>query len=370
MTPFGVISDSHTHKWSQFATVLPNGLNSRLNDILVEIRQAARDVKAAGGDTLYHCGDLFHVRGSVSPEVTNPLIDTVLEIVMDGVKLVILTGNHDLESRNSNAASSACEMLRTLPDVTIVTSPTVFWGDKVAMVPWYDNLDEVRAKIKVVKDLIELGDADNGIPPSDISEFSLMLHAPVNGVLIGIPDAGFYSKELEVLGFKYVFSGHYHAHKEFPGNVFSVGATTHQTWNDVGTKSGHLIVTPAGVDHVSDKAPKFINYDLSWDAFAAAAAVDGNFVRVVLGTATEEDIEFIRDQIMADGAKGVTVNAIPVPKGTVTTRTAPVASAVVTTRDSVKQWIDTDTASEDPAFINDVQALAKLVMDETESVTV
>lgn len=365
--PFGIFSDAHLHNWSQFSSINKDGLNTRLVDILNEIKSAAANVKARGGDTLYCAGDLFHIRGSVSPDVLNPLIDVIEGLGDDGIKLRILTGNHDLKSRDSEALSSACEALRTLPNVEVVSKPTVFVDDMVAMVPWYDAVDDIRKNIHELKDAIE----SNTIPAlADVSNWTLIIHAPVNGVLVGIPDHGFWAKELEVLGFKYVFSGHYHAHKEFPGNVFSVGATTHQTWNDVGTLAGHLIVNDASVEHIESKAPKFLDYDLTWDAGDAYEKVDGNFVRVVMGAATEEDVEFIRETIMDFGAAGVVVNAIPVPKGTVTTRSAPVAAAVITTRDSIKQWIDTNAAGKDPAFIAKVQARATAIINEVESVTV
>lgn len=368
--PFSIFSDAHCHNWSQFSSVNSDGLNTRLVDILNEIKSAAANVKARGGDTLYCAGDLFHIRGSVSPDVLNPLIDVIEELGLDGIKLRILTGNHDLKSRDSEALSSACEALRTLANVEVVSKPTIFWDDKVAMVPWYDAVDDIRKNIHVLKDGLEDGTVDSSMPAQDISEWTLIIHAPVNGVLVGIPDHGFWAKELEVLGFKYVFSGHYHAHKQFPGNVFSVGATTHQTWNDVGTLAGHLIVNDTGVEHIESKAPKFLDYDLTWDAGAASEAVDGNFVRVVMGAATEEDVDFIRETIMDFGAKGVVVNAIPVPKGTVTTRSAPVAAAVITTRDSIKQWIDTNAAGKDPAFIAKAQSRATAIMNEVEAVTV
>lgn len=368
--PFSLFSDAHCHTWSQFATIGPDGLNTRLVHILNEIKATAYSVMARGGSTVYCAGDLFHIRGAVSPDVLNPLIDVIGELGEEGINFRILTGNHDLKSRDSEALSSACESLRPLNNVQVVSKPTIFWDDNVVMVPWYDSVDDIRKHIHALKDGIENGTVDPSIGPQNISDFTLIIHAPVNGVLIGIPDHGFWAKELEALGFKYVFSGHYHAHKEFPGNVFSVGATTHQTWNDVGTKAGHLVVSDAGVEHIESKAPKFLDYDLGWDPSEAADAVDGNFVRVVMGAATEEDVEFIRETIMDFGAAGVVVNAIPVPKGTVTTRSAPVAAAVITTRDSIKQWVDTDTAGRDPAFIAKVQARATAIMNDVESVTV
>lgn len=93
MKPYGVISDCHVHEWSQFSTVLPTGVNSRLQEILDEIGLAAFDVSSNGGDTLYITGDLFHVRGSVSPKVLNPVKDLFTALTKPGnLKIVVQIG--------------------------------------------------------------------------------------------------------------------------------------------------------------------------------------------------------------------------------------------------------------------------------------
>lgn len=362
MTPFGVISDTHNHPWSQFSRILPSGLNSRLQDILDGERAAGKAVLAAGGKRLYHCGDLFHVRGSVSPKVLNPTKDLCEELTAAGIELRILTGNHDLESRDSEKLSNACEALSPIPGVTIVSEPRLFHDDNVVMIPWYDSLDDVRKHVKAAIDEIEdLGDT--------AASYTLMIHAPVNGVLFGIPDHGFYVKELERFGFKRVFSGHYHNHKAFDGEVYSVGALTHQTWNDVKTKAGFLIVSDAGVEHHETAAPKFLDYDLSWDDDQAAEACKGQFIRVRLGEADDDEINMIRDHIIGLGALGCNVDAIPVPKGTATARaatgTAPAAAPTV--RQSISQWIKDNAA---PSTQTEVEKLCMEVMQEVESITV
>lgn len=358
MKPFGVISDAHVHNWNQFSKVLGTGVNNRLQHILNEITTAAADVRAAGGKTMYITGDLFHVRGSVSPMVLNPLIDTLECITEDGVDVIVLTGNHDLESRNSEALSNACESLRKIQGVAIVSTPTLFATDKVAMVPWFDSNDDVRKHILALKSEIEAMD--------DVDNWTLMLHVPVNGVLIGIPDHGFYAKELEMYGFKRVFSGHYHNFKEFPGEVYSVGATTHQTWNDVGTVAGHLIVSDAGVEQIKSSAPHFVNYDVSWSDDDAEEAVKGNYVQVKLGEADDDEVEMIKDHIVGLGALGCVVQAIPVPKGTATKRAAASIKAP-TVDESIGKWVNDNVPA---SSVSEVQKLCADIMIDVRSVTV
>src|SRR3569833_2574261 len=107
MKPYGVMSDTHNHGWSAFATVLPSGVNSRLQIILDETWRCAQEIKKAGGDTLYHGGDLFHVRGSIAPSVLNPTTDCYRAIIEDGIQVVIDAGNHDLEGKEAARVSSA-----------------------------------------------------------------------------------------------------------------------------------------------------------------------------------------------------------------------------------------------------------------------
>ena len=353
---FGVCSDCHLHGWSAFSSTLPSGINSRLNFILQEILKAAMNTKAAGGKRLYFAGDLFHVRGSVSPTVLNPAIDLFNKIASMGIQCRILTGNHDLESRDSEALSSACESLRTIKGVEVVSEPKLFGDEKVAMIPWYDSMDRVRSEIESVVTL--LGGAEH--------EWTLMLHVPVNGVIAGLPDHGFWAAELAKYGFKHVFCGHYHNFKSFEaGKVYSVGALTHQTWNDVGTKAGHLIVSDEGVQWFESKAPKFIDYDSAWDVAEAADKCAGNFVRVRLGSASDEEVTMIRDHVMALDAKGCVVQAIPVPKTAATARTTSVASAP-TVRQSIEEWVSHNIATHK----EEVSKLCASIMDEVESVEV
>jgi len=354
-TIFGVCSDNHLHNWSAFSKVDPTtGLNDRLTHILNTIEDAAKAVQSAGGSRLYFAGDLFHVRGSVSPTVLNPAIDLFKKIASTGVECRILTGNHDLESRDSEALSSACEALRTINGVKVVSDSQCFLDDKVAMVPWFDSMDRVR---KEIEDILAYVAAEE-------HEWTLILHAPVNGVIAGIPDHGFWAAELAKHGFKNVFVGHYHNFKEFAGGVYSVGATTHQTWSDVNTKAGYLIAKDGVVTHHESKAPKFVDFDLGWDIDETIEHCAGNYIRVRLGEATDEEITFLRDHLTGLGAKGVVVQAIPTVKTAAVTRTT--AATGVTVRESISTWIKTAGLSGGA----DLEAVCEDILKEVEGVTV
>lgn len=353
---YGICSDAHLHNWSAFSRVDKNGLNSRLGHILDQIQVAAHDLRTAGGRTLYITGDLFHVRGSVSPTVLNPTIDLFARLTTDlDLNIRVLPGNHDLESRDSSALGNACESLRTIPGIEVISTPTLFEDDHVVMVPWYDRLDDVRRHIYAcLTDLNAKGEASNA--------WTLMIHAPVNGVLTGLPDHGFNAAELARYGFKRVFSGHYHNHKRFKGEVYSVGATTHQTWNDIGTRAGYLLVSDTDVVFRTSSAPRFMDLDIRWDEHEAREQCKGNYVRARLGEATEEEISHLRDQLKTWGALGSLVQAIPLPRSAVMQRRSPVSSAP-TLRESIRGWVEENSTHGDAlvALCNDILSEAEAI---------
>lgn len=113
---FVAISDTHLHNWSQFAIPTESGINSRLLQILKAIEEAAcaADYHAPAGvvPTVYHGGDLFHVRGSLTPSVLNAVLDFFKTIHRDyGVRFRMIAGNHDLETKDSCPMGNAAAAL-------------------------------------------------------------------------------------------------------------------------------------------------------------------------------------------------------------------------------------------------------------------
>lgn len=297
MKPYGVISDTHHHNWSAFATVNFDGINSRLQTTLDETLRCAHEVATAGGDTIYHGGDLFHVRGSIAPSVLNPTIDMYRHIVQNmGIKIVINAGNHDLEGKNAHRVSSAITALEGV-GCKVVNEPTIHHvgaGSDMAIVPWIPN-------IKALKEQLEKFD------PIGRPNMDLLLHAPVDGILPGIPDHGLDGAYLASLGFRRVFAGHYHHHKEVAPGVWSIGSLTPQTWSDVGAKSGFLIVSDSGVNWRASRAPSFVEIDGTTDPAEIPLIVDGNYARVRIDSSKKSDEEAIRQFITDSGAAGVIV---------------------------------------------------------------
>lgn len=345
---FGVISDTHNHKWDTFSVTLPSGVNDRLQFILDDTVRAAETVKAQGGDTLVHAGDVFHVRGSVAPSVLNPTVATyryITEVL--GMSVLVIAGNHDLEGKNSTKLGNAGEAL-VGAGVTVISEPFIHHGKRFVLLPYFDSCDKLREEIKK---------AINEIPSGIVDQYCLFIHAPLNGVVAGIPDHGFSAHELQMFGFKHVFCGHYHHNKSFK-NVHSVGALTHQTFSDIGTRAGFLIVNGLTVTHYVSNAPRFVDYDSSWTELEEAEYVQGNYVRARLESATNDEVEQVRKYLLGRGARAV--NVIHVPKTEVTREGAATIEAGKSVRVSVTDWCVSN------GYETEVALEAQSVLDEVE----
>lgn len=318
--PYGLLADLHLHPWSAFATTTSDGQNGRLVGLLNEIDRAAQEVSTAGGNKLILAGDVFHVRGSVAPSVLNAVRDRLKTLAtLYGVEFHIMPGNHDLEGKESTRLSSAVTALedRHVLVHNFAGAPPGF-GLKVVLVPWVESIDALKATCEEI--------ANN---TADSSETDLILHAPIDGVIKGLPDHGLSPDYLAGLGFKRVFAGHYHNHKQVhagfaiggaadepskrQGEVYSIGALAHHTWSDVGSKAGFLIVYPDRVDWRKSHLPEFI--DLSQlaglEPDEVPLLVDGNYVRVRVEASKTKEVEKARQELLDMGARGVIVQAQP-----------------------------------------------------------
>lgn len=302
MTVYGLMSDLHCHSWSSFASTDEEGRNTRLMHIIREIHRCCAELRARGGRNLVIAGDVFHTRGSVSPSVFNPLRDALEDEDRNGMVFHVIPGNHDLEGRTSNRLSSAVEMLGGLENVFTAHEPNIWafgeWWD-IAVIPWEPDLKALLAKAKKLAD---------GCDPSSAD---LVIHAGIDGVLPGMPDHGLTVDALAELGFKRVFAGHYHAHRDMGRGVYSIGAPTHQTWSDVGTRAGWLIVDPELVQFFASHAPSFIDITGEEDEDELPFIVDGHFVRARVAEATPEQVADLRKALVEMGAQGSLVQSVP-----------------------------------------------------------
>lgn len=297
--PYALISDVHLHAWSRFASINPHGVNTRLEILLNEISRACETLGKLGGRRVRIAGDLFHVRGEIKPSVLNPVLERFRSLIAAGFEFEAIPGNHDLEGKESDQIGNA---LGALVDVGMIVHHAAHYDDgdephgRCMMFPWRNDPRELLEEMR-------------SMAAGWASAFDAIIHAPVNGVIMGIPDHGLSGEELAGLGFKRVFAGHYHNHKEVVPGVFSIGALTHQTFSDIGTQAGFLIVDDEDVRFHASHAPKFVEITGDTDPDEIPLIADGNYVRMKLQDVTEAEIKEARAELESYGAAGVVINA-------------------------------------------------------------
>lgn len=322
---YALCADIHAHGWSAFSSVDEDGVNTRLTLLMQELEAAADNLwTTAGGTQIILAGDIFHVRGKVAPSVLNVVKDTLENLVTRGFEFTILAGNHDLEGKESTRIGSAVTALEG-PNIRVINEREVCYigGRKVALIPWIEDLEDLKVKI-----VASSGRAND-----------LILHAPINGVIKGIPDTGLDPAWLEAQGFDNVFAGHYHNHKRLADHVTSIGALAHHTWSDVGSQAGHIIVGDSGLwQFTASACPRFVELDASMSDIDMKLEADGNYVRIRIPTTSGTEVEEFRKLLLDSGARGVQI--IAEPASTAPTRAATGIKSGMTLDESVAKYID------------------------------
>jgi DNA repair exonuclease SbcCD nuclease subunit len=373
--PYGLMADLHLHAWSAFAFTNMDGVNSRLIGLLDEIERCAAAVAKADGRTIVMAGDVFHVRGSVNPVVLNSLKDTLAGCHKRyGTEFVIIPGNHDLTGRDSDRLGSAvtaleCGYVQVSADSLELCGGTMYterFGG-VMLVPWHEKIDDLKLEILQLRDEIVAG---SGKP----ADYDLVLHAPIDGVIQGLPAHGLTPEWLAQTGFHRVFSGHYHHHKQFPlgagdkTQVWSIGALAHLTWSDVGTKAGFLIVERERVHWHKSHLPQFVDLAqlTTVEPEDIPLLVDGNYVRVRVEADKSKEVERARQELMEMGARAVLVQPMPkAPVRTGATAAVPTIAAGASLEASVTEFVHTMPGLKLPGAVGiaAMDVLASVVSD-------
>jgi DNA repair exonuclease SbcCD nuclease subunit len=201
-------------------------------------------------DTVIHLGDWFDEKKTTNQKV----LDYAYRIVslMEPLKILIITGNHDIYYKESISPSSlAC--FRNIPNVEVITEPTTV-EDNLILVPWKQN------------------------PPKhsgfcfghfEITDFSMNNTSVCrNG-----------QNASDFKHFKHVYSGHFHTPSS-RDNITYIGSAFQQTFNDVGSSRGYYAWENGDMEFVEYKdAPKFVKVHTSTDI--QESDITGNIVKLI-----------------------------------------------------------------------------------------
>lgn len=253
-----ITADLQFAEHARYSRVLPNGLTSRLQDILDCWAWIVDESASWSCDALVIVGDVFDSRTTIDL----PVIDTVCRAFHEAskrVKLYILVGNHD--SYLKTPAINSIQAFRGFAE--IYEEPMVKpWSEPVAFVPWMDDVTAFRKAIESV--------AKKGVS-------YLFTHAMVEGAVPG--GKGIPLSYLQPHKFARVFLGDVHDPLDLAENVHYVGSPLQIDYRDAGGRRGFCILDTEDDEFTfieNERSPRFHILD---DADTEAVR-PGDFVRV------------------------------------------------------------------------------------------
>lgn len=258
---FLVFSDLHAHNFRYGAdrTTIPGrkGLyNSRLADTVSVLREIRDYAEYYNIKTIVFCGDLFHRRTSVPTDVRHVIFDTFREFEDHGIHLYAIIGNHDMGDRRGYVHSLAGLSSDYIEVFDRDVGRTSFGNLDFVFVPYTDDIEEARRRLKAAGDLVE---DDPAI---------LFAHLGMQGAKVGsdyvlVSDTDVSVKDVPHEKFAACFFGHFHEHQQLFKNGWYVGATHQHNWGDAYGSRGFLHVKAYNdgaveFEQIGTMAPDFV----------------------------------------------------------------------------------------------------------------
>ena len=174
-----------------------------------------------GIKTVIHAGDYLDNRKYVNFKALHRTRKAFLEpLTENGMRMVIIPGNHDVYFKNTNDLCGLREVLGYfINNVEIITKPTIqsFDGLPIAFLPWIapDNyVESMRFAATAPAPIL--------ISHLELAGFEMMK---------GQPASEYGMDSLYFKRFEMVLSGHYHT-KSTRDNIYYLGTQFEQSWSD------------------------------------------------------------------------------------------------------------------------------------------
>jgi DNA repair exonuclease SbcCD nuclease subunit len=251
------------------------------------------------GDVLFHLGDVYDSRQSLSLRVLNfsvKVFERLSSIFKDGI--YVIAGNHDIWGRDSNEINSLAS-IKWIPNVHVLEEPDTILmaGKKILMMPWRKNSEEASEFL-------------NSSEPHDI----LCCHADIQGVK--------FNKYVEVkegpsiatfAKFGTVYSGHIH-YAQNVKNVVMLGSPYQLTRSDIeNNKSIHILHLDDNFTNVvfNNRSPKFLKLDfekvLEMTPEELKSITDNNFVDLMVDVIKFPKMNFNQVLDMIEGFRAFNI---------------------------------------------------------------
>jgi len=139
---FLATGDLQAHEWKQFATVTPEGMNSRLHNILSVFDVISKEAKNRGIKKLLINGDVFEENSYISTETYDGVYHKLEKLHDEGIETVINLGNHDVVLHSPSRVLHALRPFRKV--ATIFEKSGVAWSH-VFLLPYRPEVEETKS---------------------------------------------------------------------------------------------------------------------------------------------------------------------------------------------------------------------------------
>jgi DNA repair exonuclease SbcCD nuclease subunit len=299
------------------------------------VRAMREEAIALGARTVGFLGDFYHVRGLMPVTLQNAVVDELDAWARAGLKLIVLTGNHD---QVDVSGRHALEVFRAHPAVVLHERPTVDeWG---LWIPYMHDLDDVRRVLDQHRTHAECPGAWTGVA---------FWHGPMIGAAMN--DRTFADRGLSIEDFRgYALAalGHFHKRQSF-GHVSYVGSPWETRADEGGQAKGYAILDYAATRLVHvDRAwgPKHVvvQADSAADALAQLAGV-GAEARVRVSV-PEAAIDAINKALA-----GKVADFVVSPSAVAVTSARALPNARLTLREHAERLVDERAGEMDKAHL-------------------
>jgi DNA repair exonuclease SbcCD nuclease subunit len=227
---FLVMSDLHLHNHNVFGSLNENKNNQRLIDGLEAVEKVLEKAIEKQIKYVFCLGDIFQTKINIPVDVISLTVQTFRKFKENGIKLILLVGNHDKFFTDEENSIHSLEIFRDC--AIIVDRPQVIRikGIDFYMMPYMDHKDGM---LQILYSMI---DQDKEKDRTKI----LMLHEDIGGLRYDngtISSAPIKYENLNPSFFNIIYSGHIHLRTEF-GRFVYVGSLYQKDFNEEGQDKG------------------------------------------------------------------------------------------------------------------------------------
>lgn len=145
-----LITDTHFGVKQNSMTWLKSQMSFFKNQLIPYME---REEHEGNNIRLIHLGDVFDSRSTISTYVATQVVNMFKELTIYADEIIIVAGNHDYYSPNSNEVDTLSLLLGSIPEIKLITKECFVSGEDL-FVPWYqwemqDGLQQVVEKLHI-----------------------------------------------------------------------------------------------------------------------------------------------------------------------------------------------------------------------------